>query len=65
LGEGADGAGEGSSLGDGAGGGWAEEDDSLVLVLVVIIVVVVTARLRRIAACDWGGGAVFEVDADV
>jgi hypothetical protein len=54
-------------LRDGAGGDWAEEDDGLVLVPVVVVVVVVAiaARLRCVAACDWGGGVVVKVDADV
>lgn len=64
LGERADGAGEGSSLRDGADGDWAEEDDFLVVLIVVVIAVVVATRLRRVAACGWVGGVV-EVDADV
>lgn len=50
---------------DGAGGDWAEEDDGLVLVPVVVVAFAIAARLRCVAACDWGGGVVVKVDADV
>ena len=50
---------------DGAGGDWAE-DDGLVLVPVVVgVVVAIAAGLGCVAACEWGGGGVVEVDADV